>query len=314
MTRAFLFPGQGSQIVGMGKDLADTFATARAVFEEVDDALSQKLSQLMWDGPEADLTLTENAQPALMATSLAVARVIEAETGKRLADLGVAVAGHSLGEYSALAAVGALTVSDTARLLKRRGQAMQKAVPLGTGAMAALLGVEISVAQEIAEAAAQGEVCDIANDNGGGQVVLSGTAGAIARAVAFAPTKGVKRALTLPVSAPFHCRLMQPAADTMADALAEVAMVPPSLPVVINVTARPEQDTDKLRRSLVEQVTGRVRWSESISHMANVMGISQFVELGSGKVLTGLVKRIAKDATGLSISGPADIEAFLKTL
>lgn len=314
MTRAFLFPGQGSQIVGMGKDLADTFATARAVFEEVDDALSQKLSQLMWDGPEADLTLTENAQPALMATSLAVARVIEAETGKRLADLGVAVAGHSLGEYSALAAVGALTVSDTARLLKRRGQAMQKAVPLGTGAMAALLGVEISVAQEIAEAAAQGEVCDIANDNGGGQVVLSGTAGAIARAVAFAPTKGVKRALPLPVSAPFHCRLMQPAADTMADALVDVSMVPPSLPVVINVTARPEQDTDKLRRSLVEQVTGRVRWSESISHMANVMGISQFVELGSGKVLTGLVKRIAKDATGLSISGPADIEAFLKTL
>lgn len=314
MTRAFLFPGQGSQIVGMGKDLADTFATARAVFEEVDDALSQKLSQLMWEGPEAQLTLTENAQPALMATSLAVARVIEAETGKRLADLGVAVAGHSLGEYSALAAVGALTVSDTARLLKRRGQAMQKAVPLGTGAMAALLGVEISVAQEIAEAAAQGEVCDIANDNGGGQVVLSGTAGAIARAVAFAPTKGVKRALPLPVSAPFHCRLMQPAADTMADALAEVAMVPPSLPVVINVTARPEQDTDKLRRSLVEQVTGRVRWSESISHMANVMGISQFVELGSGKVLTGLVKRIAKDATGVSISGPADIESFLKTL
>lgn len=314
MTRAFLFPGQGSQIVGMGKDLADTFATARAVFEEVDDALSQKLSRLMWEGPEADLTLTENAQPALMATSLAVARVIEAETGKRLADLGVAVAGHSLGEYSALAAVGALTVSDTARLLKRRGQAMQKAVPLGTGAMAALLGVEISAAQEIAEAAAQGEVCDIANDNGGGQVVLSGTAGAIARAVAFAPTKGVKRALPLPVSAPFHCRLMQPAADTMADALADVAMVSPSLPVVINVTARPEQDTDKLRRSLVEQVTGRVRWSESISHMANVMGISQFVELGSGKVLTGLVKRIAKDATGLSISGPADIEAFLKTL
>jgi [acyl-carrier-protein] S-malonyltransferase len=298
----------------MGKDLADTFATARAVFEEVDDALSQKLSQLMWEGPEADLTLTENAQPALMATSLAVARVIEAETGKRLADLGVAVAGHSLGEYSALAAVGALTVSDTARLLKRRGQAMQKAVPLGTGAMAALLGVEISVAQEIAEAAAQGEVCDIANDNGGGQVVLSGTAGAIARAVAFAPTKGVKRALPLPVSAPFHCRLMQPAADTMADALVDVAMVPPSLPVVINVTARPEQDTDRLRRSLVEQVTGRVRWSESISHMANVMGISEFVELGSGKVLTGLVKRIAKDTTGLSISGPADIEAFLKTL
>lgn len=314
MTRAFLFPGQGSQIVGMGKDLADTFATARAVFQEVDDALSQKLSHLMWEGPEAQLTLTENAQPALMATSLAVARVIEAETGKRLADLGVAVAGHSLGEYSALAAVGALTVSDTARLLKRRGQAMQKAVPLGTGAMAALLGVEISVAQEIAEAAAQGEVCDIANDNGGGQVVLSGTVGAIARAVAFAPTKGVKRALPLPVSAPFHCRLMQPAADTMADALADVSMVRPSLPVVINVTARPEQDTDKLRQSLVEQVTGRVRWSESIAHMANVMGISQFVELGSGKVLTGLVKRIAKDATGLSVSGPADIEAFLKTL
>lgn len=314
MTRAFLFPGQGSQIVGMGKELAEAFPVARAVFEEVDAALSQNLSHLMWNGPEAELTLTENAQPALMATSLAVARVIESETGKRLADLGSAVAGHSLGEYSALAAVGALTLSDTARLLKRRGQAMQKAVPLGTGAMAALLGVEISVAQEIADAAAEGEVCDIANDNGGGQVVLSGTAGAIARAVAFAPSKGVKRALPLPVSAPFHCRLMQPAADTMADALADVPMQVPSLPVVINVTARPEQDTDKLRRSLVEQVTGRVRWSESITHMANAMGVTQFVELGSGKVLTGLVKRIAKDAVGLSVSGPSDIDAFLKSL
>lgn len=314
MTRAFLFPGQGSQVVGMGKDLAEAFPVARAVFDEVDAALSQNLSRLMWEGPEAELTLTENAQPALMATSLAVARVLEAETGKRLADLGVAVAGHSLGEYSALAAVGALTVADTARLLKRRGQAMQKAVPLGTGAMAALLGVELSVAQEIADAAAEGEVCDIANDNGGGQIVLSGTAGAIARAVAYAPTKGVKRALPLPVSAPFHCRLMQPAADTMADALAEVAFLTPSLPVVINVTARPEQDPAKLRQSLVEQVTGRVRWSESILHMANSMGIREFVELGSGKVLTGLVKRIAKDATGVAVNGPADVDAFLKTL
>lgn len=314
MTRAFLFPGQGSQVVGMGKDLAEAFSVARAVFDEVDAALSQNLSRLMWDGPEADLTLTENAQPALMATSLAVSRVIEAETGKRLSDLGVAVAGHSLGEYSALAAVGALTIADTARLLKRRGQAMQKAVPLGTGAMAALLGVELSVAQEIADAAAEGEVCDIANDNGGGQIVLSGTAGAIARAVAVAPTRGVKRALPLPVSAPFHCRLMQPAADTMAEALASVPFVAPSLPVVINVAARPEQDPAKLRASLVEQVTGRVRWSESIMYMANSMGIREFVELGSGKVLTGLVKRIAKDATGSAVNGPADVAAFLKTL
>ncbi len=314
MTLAFLFPGQGSQIVGMGKDLAEAFPVARAVFEEVDAALSQNLSRLMWEGPETDLTLTENAQPALMATSLAVTRVLEAETGKRLADLGVAVAGHSLGEYSALAAVGALTVADTARLLKRRGQAMQKAVPLGTGAMAALLGVELSVAQEIADAAADGEVCDIANDNGGGQIVLSGTAGAIARAVAVAPTKGVKRALPLPVSAPFHCRLMQPAADTMAEALAEVTFVAPSLPVVINVTARPEQDPLKLRDSLVAQVTGRVRWSESILYMAHDMGIRHFVELGSGKVLTGLVKRIAKDAAGVAVNGPSDVDAFLKSL
>lgn len=314
MTLAFLFPGQGSQIVGMGKDLAEAFPVARAVFEEVDAALSQNLSRLMWDGPEADLTLTENAQPALMATSLAVARVLEAETGKRLADLGVAVAGHSLGEYSALAAVGALTLADTARLLKRRGQAMQKAVPLGTGAMAALLGVELSVAQEIADAAAEGEVCDIANDNGGGQIVLSGTAGAIARAVAVAPTKGVKRALPLPVSAPFHCRLMQPAADTMAAALADVPFAAPSLPVVINITARPEQDPLKLRHSLVAQVTGRVRWSESILYMAHDMGIRHFVELGSGKVLTGLVKRIAKEATGVAVNGPSDVDAFLKSL
>ncbi|MFY8105444.1 MAG: ACP S-malonyltransferase [Elstera sp.] len=314
MRRAFLFPGQGSQTVGMGKDLAEAFPVARAVFEEVDAALSQNLSQLIWEGPEADLTLTENAQPALMATSLAVVRVIEAEAGKRLSELGVAVAGHSLGEYSALAAVGALSLSDTARLLKRRGQAMQKAVPVGAGGMAALLGVELPLAQEIAAEAAEGEVCDIANDNGGGQIVLSGSAAAIARAIALAPTKGVKRALPLPVSAPFHCRLMQPAADVMAEALASVIMSRPGLPVVINVTARPEQEPDHLRRSLVEQVTGRVRWQESIAYMASDMGITQFVELGAGKVLTGLAKRIAKDVPGLAVTSPTDIHAFLESL
>ncbi len=314
MSRAFLFPGQGSQTVGMGKDLAEAFPVARAVFEEVDAALSQNLSQIIWGGPEADLTLTENAQPALMATSLAVVRVIEAETGKRLSDLGIAVAGHSLGEYSALAAVGALSLFDTARLLKRRGQAMQAAVPVGAGGMAALLGVELPLAQAIADEAAEGDVCDIANDNGGGQIVLSGSAAAIARAIALAPTKGVKRALPLPVSAPFHCRLMQPAADVMAAALASVILNRPGLPVVINVTARPEQEPDRLRQSLVAQVTGRVRWQESIAYLAADMGITQFVELGAGKVLTGLAKRIAKDVPGLALTSPADIHAFLESL
>ncbi len=314
MIRAFVFPGQGSQSVGMGRDLAENFAAARAVFQEVDDALSQRLSKLMWDGPDADLTLTENAQPALMAVSVAVVRVIEAETGKKLSQLGGYVAGHSLGEYSALAASGALALADTARLLKLRGQSMQKAVPVGTGAMAALLGAELPLAQEIAAEAAQGEVCEVANDNGGGQVVLSGHKAAIDRAIALAGAKGVKRALLLPVSAPFHCSLMAPAADAMASALAATQIVAPGLPVVANVTARPVEQPGEIAALLVQQVTGMVRWRESVEHMAGEIGVGQFVELGAGKVLAGLVKRIAKDATASSVGTPADIDTFLASL
>jgi [acyl-carrier-protein] S-malonyltransferase len=313
MSRAFVFPGQGSQVVGMGRALADAFPSAREVFQEVDDALNQKLSQILWEGPEADLTLTENAQPALMAVSVAVVRTLEKESGKKLADLGRFVAGHSLGEYSALAAVGAFTLADTARLLKLRGQAMQKAVPVGEGGMCALLGADLALAQEIAEAASQGEVCQAANDNGGGQVVLSGKKTAIERAIKIAGEKGVKRALPLPVSAPFHCVMMQPAADAMADALGKTQIEIPSLPLVANVTARPVSDVEVIRRQLVEQVTGMVRWRESVEHMAEI-GVEQFVELGAGKVLAGLVKRIAKDAATASIGTPDDIDAFLKSL
>jgi len=313
MSRAFVFPGQGSQVVGMGRALADAFPSAREVFQEVDDALNQKLSQIIWEGPEADLTLTENAQPALMAVSVAVVRTLEKESGKTLADLGRFVAGHSLGEYSALAAAGAFTLADTARLLKLRGQAMQKAVPVGEGGMCALLGADLALAQEIAAEAAHGEVCQAANDNGGGQVVLSGKKTAIERAIALAPTKGVKRALPLPVSAPFHCAMMQPAADAMAEALGKTAIEIPSLPVIANVTARPVSDVETIRRQLVEQVTGMVRWRESVEHMAEI-GVDQFVELGAGKVLAGLIKRIAKDATGSSVGSPEDIDAFLKSL
>jgi [acyl-carrier-protein] S-malonyltransferase len=317
MTRAFIFPGQGSQAVGMARDLAAAFPAARQLLEEVDDALSQRLSRLMFEGPESDLTLTENAQPALMAASLAVVRTIETESGRSLADLARFVAGHSLGEYSALAAAGALSLGDAARLLKRRGQAMQAAVPVGEGAMAALLGADLEQAQAIArdalEGGGKGEVCDIANDNGGGQVVLSGSAAAIERAMKLAPERGIKRAIPLPVSAPFHCALMRPAADVMEEALAEVTVAVPAVPVIANVTAAPVSDPDVIRRLLVEQVTGMVRWRECVEKLVE-LGTDRFAEVGAGKVLAGLVRRIAKDASGVSIGAPADVDAFLKSL
>lgn len=311
MSRAIVFPGQGSQAVGMGRELAEAFPVARHVFEEVDEALKQKLSQIMWEGPDADLTLTENAQPALMAVSLAVIRVLESQGGFTIADKAAYVAGHSLGEYSALAAAGTFTLADTARLLKTRGQAMQKAVPVGQGAMAALLGAEFEQAKEIAAEAAQGEVCEAANDNASGQVVISGSKAAIDRAIAIAAEKGLKRAMLLPVSAPFHCSLMQPAADVMAEALAGVAMKAPVVPVIANVTAAPVQDPEEIRKLLVAQVTGTVRWRESVIAMKG-LGVDNLVECGSGKVLAGLVKRIDKEVSALSLNTPADIEAFLK--
>jgi [acyl-carrier-protein] S-malonyltransferase len=313
MTRAFVFPGQGSQAVGMGRELAEAFPVARQVFEEVDDALSQKLSVLMAEGPEADLTLTENAQPALMAVSLAVVRVLESEGGLDLAKAASFVAGHSLGEYSALAAAGTFSIADTARLLKIRGQAMQKAVPVGVGAMAALLGAELDLAHEIAAAAAEGEVCEAANDNGGAQVVVSGHKGAVERAMKIAGERGVKRAVLLPVSAPFHCSLMQPAADAMEEALANVAMAAPKVPLVANVTAGKVTAPDEIRDLLVRQVTGTVRWRESVLFM-KAQGVTALVELGSGKVLGGLARRIDKELTGSSVGTPADVEAFLKSL
>ncbi|EDP61825.1 S-malonyltransferase [alpha proteobacterium BAL199] len=311
--RAFVFPGQGSQAVGMGKDLADAYPAARAVFQEVDDALGESLSQLIWDGPEERLVLTANAQPALMAVSLAVARVLEAESGRSFAQLCDFVAGHSLGEYSALAAAGTFDVATAARLLRLRGEAMQQAVPVGVGAMAALIGAELEVAQALAAAAAEGEVCDIANDNGGGQVVLSGHAGAIDRVLALAADHGIKRAVKLTVSAPFHCALMAPAADAMADALALADPRPPVVPVVANVTAMPTTDPDAIRRQLVEQVTGRVRWRESVASFAG-LGVRSMVEVGAGKVLTGLARRIDKDLAATTINGPADVDAFLASL
>lgn len=313
MSRAFLFPGQGSQAVGMGKDLSAAFAAARHLFQEVDDALSQKLSTLMFEGPEGDLTLTENAQPALMAASLAVVRVLEKEFGIDLTAKGAYAAGHSLGEYSALCAMGALSVGDTARLLKLRGQAMQKAVPVGEGAMAALLGAELDVAQQVVAEAAQGDVLGCANDNGGGQVVISGKKEAVERAIEVSKTKGVKRGMLLPVSAPFHCAMMQPAADAMAEALAKVTMNAPKLPVVSNVTAKGESNPDDIRSLLVKQVTGLVRWRESMLWLKQE-GVGQVVELGSGKVLAGLIKRIDKEVEPLSLGQPAEIEAFAKSL
>jgi [acyl-carrier-protein] S-malonyltransferase len=307
--RAFIFPGQGSQAVGMGKALADAFPQARAVFEEVNAALSQKLSQLMWDGPAEELTLTANAQPALMAVSLAVMRVLEAEAGLDLQRDAAFVAGHSLGEYSALAAAGSLSVSDTARLLRIRGNAMQNATPVGMGAMAALLGLDEAAAAEVAREAAQGEVCDVANDNGGSQVVVSGHKSAVERAVALAPAKGAKRAVMLTVSAPFHCALMAPAAEAMRQALGEVTLRSPAVPVIANVEAGPLASPDAIRDALVRQVTGTVRWRECVAFMAGE-GVNRFYEIGSGKVLTGLLKRIAAGATGTAIGTPDDVAAF----
>jgi [acyl-carrier-protein] S-malonyltransferase len=292
MMRAFVFPGQGAQVVGMGRDLAEAYPAARAAFEEVDAALGERLSALIWDGDQAELTLTRNAQPALMATSIAAMRALEAE--------GVAVgtaafvAGHSLGEYSALCAAGALTLADAARLLRLRGEAMQAAVPVGAGAMAALLGLDLAAAEAVAAEAAQGQICAAANDNDPGQVVVSGDRAAVERAVEIARAKGAKRALLLPVSAPFHCALMQPAADRMAEALAGVAIARPSVPLVANVTASAIEAPEEIRRRLVEQVTGRVRWRESVGWMAG-QGVTETVEVGAGRALSGMIRRIARE-------------------
>jgi [acyl-carrier-protein] S-malonyltransferase len=313
MARAFVFPGQGSQEVGMGRDLADAFAPAREVFEEVDDALGQNLRKVMLEGPVEDLQLTENAQPALMAMSVAVLRVLQTEGNFDLGAKCSFVAGHSLGEYSALTAAGTFALADAARVLKERGRAMQQAVPVGKGAMAALLGVELEAAEEIAAAAAQGGVCAAANDNAPGQIVISGDAEAVDRALAIAAERGFKRAIKLPVSAPFHCALMQPAADRMAEVLAATKISFPAVPVIANVTAAPSSDPDEIRKLLIEQVTSRVRWRECVLAMKG-HNVDTVVEIGAGKVLTGLTKRIDKELTGMSVSSPADVEAFLKTL
>src|SRR5712691_558104 len=300
MAVAFVFPGQGSQALGMGKALAAAFAPARAVFEEVDAALGDMLSAVMWDGPAEKLTLTQNAQPALVAVSLAAMRVLVAEAGVNLKRDAQFVAGHSLGEYSALAAAGALSISDTAKLLRIRGRAMQQAVPVGTGAMAALLGMELDAAAGVAAEAAQGEVCQVANDNGGGQVVVSGNTSAVERAVEIAKAKGARRAMMLKVSAPFHCALMKPAADAMAESLGKTNVKRPVAPVVANVLAKPISDPQDIVQRLVEQVTGTVRWRECVMFMAGA-GVTTFYEIGSGKVLTGLLKRIADGTTGTTI-------------
>jgi [acyl-carrier-protein] S-malonyltransferase len=313
MKRALVFPGQGSQAVGMGRELRDAFVVARETFEEIDEALRQNLSRLMFEGPEGDLTLTENAQPALMAVSLATLRVLEKDGGLDMRRHVAFVAGHSLGEYSALSAARSLAVIDAARLLRRRGRAMQRAVPVGLGAMAALLGLDIGPAREIAEAAAQGEVCACANDNGPGQVVVSGHRTAVERAIAIAAERGVKRAIMLPVSAPFHCALMAPAAEEMQEALAEVTLREPLVPVIANVTARPELDPESIRALLVAQVTGLVRWRESVIAIQE-LGVEQIVEVGAGRVLSGLVKRIAREVATVSVGTPAEIDAFQKTL
>ena len=314
MTLALLFPGQGSQAVGMGAQLADAFASARDVFAEVDEALGQKLSVLMREGPEDQLTLTENAQPALMAVSVAVIRALKVEFDFDVAKAAY-VAGHSLGEYSALAAAGAISLSDTARLLKLRGQAMQRAVPVGQGAMASLIGpkTDLALAEAAAAAGAEVGVCVVANDNNAGNIVISGEKAAVDRAIEKAKELGA-RAIPLNVSAPFHCPLMQPAADEMAAALASATILAPVVPVVANVLARPESDPEVIRRLLVEQVTGRVRWRESMEWMATEGGVTRFVEIGSGKVLTGMAKRIAPDAECLPLNTPEELEAFAKAL
>ncbi|MDJ0942919.1 MAG: ACP S-malonyltransferase [Kiloniellales bacterium] len=313
MARAFIFPGQGSQAVGMGKELAEASTVARHLFQEVDDALSQHLSRLMFEGPEDELRLTENAQPALMAASLAVVRVLEQEAGVDLAEAGDLVAGHSLGEYSALAAVGGFEVAEAARLLKRRGQAMQAAVPVGEGAMAALLGLDLEAATEVAEAAAQGEVCAPANDNAPGQVVVSGHKAAVERALEVAAERGARKSVLLPVSAPFHCSLMAPAAEAMAEALGQTPPREPRLPLVSNVSAEAVTDPESIRYLLVQQVTEMVRWRESVLFM-KARGIDTLIELGAGKVLSGLTRRIDRDLTGMAVGGPGDVEALQKSL
>jgi [acyl-carrier-protein] S-malonyltransferase len=310
MSRAFVFPGQGAQTIGMGRALAEAYPAARAVFDEVDEALGERLSALIWEGEQDMLTLTENAQPALMATSLAALRALEAE-GVKITDA-ACVAGHSLGEYSALAAAGVLSVSDTARLLRTRGLAMQAAVPVGVGAMAALLGLDIEAVRAVAEEAAQGEVCQAANDNDPGQVVVSGHKAAVERAVELAKAKGAKRAVLLPVSAPFHCALMQPAADVMAEALAGVTFNAPKVPVVANVKAAPESDPDRLRALLVEQVTGLVRWRESVARMA-ADGVGEIWEIGAGKALSGMVRRIERDIVCRAVGAPEDVAAAVES-
>ena len=309
MAIAFVFPGQGSQAVGMGLALANAFPVARRTFEEIDEALSDKLSRIMWEGPAETLTLTQNAQPALLAVSIATLRALETEVGIDLARDTAFVAGHSLGEYSALAAAGVFKFADAARLVRLRGRAMQDAVPVGVGAMAALLGLEFDAAAKIASDAAQGQICEAANDNGRGQVVISGDKAAVERAVEIARSRGAKRAMMLPVSAPFHCKLMQPAAAVMAKALADVAVKPPVVPVIANVLAAPVTEPTQILRRLVEQITDTVRWRESVAFMA-AHGTTAFYELGSGKVLTGLIKRIAEGVETLAVGTPQDLEAF----
>ena len=312
MSVAFTFPGQGSQAVGMGKDLADAFPEARAVFDEVDDALGQKLSTVMWEGPEETLTLTANAQPALMAVSMAAIRVLE-KRGIKVLDRVAYVAGHSLGEYSALCAAGTFSLADTARLLRIRGDAMQAAVPVGEGAMAAIIGLEARDVEAACVEAGQASVCQIANDNGGGQLVISGAKSAVEHAARLCTEKGAKRALMLPVSAPFHSALMAPAADRMRDALAQVQKNPPVVPVVANVVVEPLIDAEEIAKRLVEQVTGRVRWRETVEWFA-ANGVSSLYEIGSGKVLSGLARRISRDIATANVGGPADIDAAVETL
>ncbi|MDH5721715.1 MAG: ACP S-malonyltransferase [Alphaproteobacteria bacterium] len=313
MMRSFVFPGQGSQYIGMGYELAESFPEAKEVFQEVDDSLSQNLSRIMFEGPEGDLNMTENTQPALMAVSLAVVRVMEKQGGFALADKCSYMAGHSLGEYSALTAAGVLGIADTAKLLKIRGVEMQKAVPVGIGSMAAILGMEMDVVAKIAAEAAGDQICEAANDNSDGQIVVSGHKEAVERAVALASEQGAKRAVILPVSAPFHCALMEPAAKAMAEALAEVEFKAPSVPIIANVTAQGEGDPATLKSLLVDQITGKVRWRESVLWMRD-QGVNELVELGAGKVLSGLTRRIDRDISSQSIETPEQIESYLSKI
>ncbi len=313
MSRAFVFPGQGSQEVGMGRELSEAFTSARLVFEEIDDALGQKLSSIIFKGPAEELILTENAQPALMAVSTAVIRVLEEQGNFRIAQKASYVAGHSLGEYSALTSVKALELADAARLLKIRGKAMQAAVPLGKGAMAAILGLGLEEVEEVVLEASQSEICEVANDNSDGQVVVSGNVSAVERSVEIAKKKGAKRGILLPVSAPFHCQLMQPAANVMRDALMSSRLITPELPVITNVNAQPVRDPEELRNLLIEQITKKVRWRESILSLSN-LGVEHIFEVGSGKVLSGLTRRINSDLKAQSIATPAEVETFLQSL